>query len=332
MSASFEQSLRIAGLMPRDIVADGKIRRCASELSPRKRNGWYVLHPDGHGIWGDWTTGSGQALGTWKDDNATSQAVSPEVIAKMQAQRENERAYRIQSVRSATTQAVSPEVIAKMQAQRENERAYRIQSVRSARAFWHKCHPLSLPHPYVQNKGLEPLGCAGVRTHDGLLVIPVMLGDSLISIQTIDAKGEKRFWPGAPVKAGCFVMARARASVTVFVEGFATGLAVFQSVRNASVIVCFDAGNLTPVVSRIRPSGSVVIAADNDYKTMVKRGMNPGIEKATSAAELIGAGVAYPQGIEGTDYADMLKEIGEGAHRKIERAILAKAKYVMGAA
>lgn len=301
MSASFEQSLRIAGLMPRDIVADGKIRRCASELSPRKRNGWYVLHPDGHGIWGDWTTGSGQALGTWKDDNATSQAVSPEVIAKMQAQR-------------------------------ENERAYRIQSVRSARAFWHKCHPLSLPHPYVQNKGLEPLGCAGVRTHDGLLVIPVMLGDSLISIQTIDAKGEKRFWPGAPVKAGCFVMARARASVTVFVEGFATGLAVFQSVRNASVIVCFDAGNLTPVVSRIRPSGSVVIAADNDYKTMVKRGMNPGIEKATSAAELIGAGVAYPQGIEGTDYADMLKEIGEGAHRKIERAILAKAKYVMGAA
>ena len=301
MSASFEQSLRIAGLMPRDIVADGKIRRCASELSPRKRNGWYVLHPDGHGIWGDWTTGSGQALGTWKDDNATSQAVSPEVIAKMQAQR-------------------------------ENERAYRIQSVRSARAFWHKCQPLSLPHPYVQNKGLEPLGCAGVRTHDGLLVIPVMLGDSLISIQTIDAKGEKRFWPGAPVKAGCFVMARARSSVTVFVEGFATGLAVFQSVRNASVIVCFDAGNLTPVVSRIRPSGSVVIAADNDYKTMVKRGMNPGIEKATSAAELIGAGVAYPQGIEGTDYADMLKEIGEGAHRKIERAILAKAKYVMGAA
>lgn len=294
---NFEQALRIAGLMPREIVPDGKIRRCKSEMNPAKRNGWYCLHADGHGIWGDWTSGSGQALGSWRDDSATHQEVSPEVVAKMQAQR-------------------------------DRERQYRIQSVRSARAFWHNSTPLSLPHPYIQNKGLMPLGCAGVRTHDGLLIIPVMLGDSLISIQTITHDGVKKFYPGAPVKSGCFVMRRERAVVTIFVEGFATGLACFQSVRNSNVIVAFDAGNLMPVADRIRPKGSVVFAADNDHATQLKRGMNPGIEKATNAAELIGAGVAYPEGIEGSDWADYAREIGEGSARKIERQILAKAKFV----
>ena len=60
----------------------------------------------------------------------------------------------------------------------------------------------------------------------------------------------------------------------------------------------------------------------------MKIGTNPGVEKATNAAELIGAGVAWPTGIEGSDWADYLKEIGEGAHKRIERAILGKVKFV----
>jgi len=298
MSMTFEQALRIPGLMPRDIYPDGKIRRCPSEMNPHKRNGWYCLHADGHGIWGDWTSGSGQALGTWKEEGTTSHAVSAEVIAKMQRQR-------------------------------DAERAYRIQAVKSARQFWNKCHPLSLPHAYVQNKGLSPLGCASVRTHDGLLVVPVMLGDSLISLQTITHDGVKKFWPGAPVKAGACVLQRPRSVVTAICEGFATGLAVFQSVRTASVIVAFDAGNMIKVADRVRPTGSVVVIADNDHKTMVKRGMNPGIDAARNVADLLGCGVYYPEGIEGSDAADALKEWGEGGSRRLERQILAKVKFVM---
>jgi putative DNA primase/helicase len=298
MSLSFEQTIRLAGLIPKMVVPDGKIRRCKSEMNPNKNNGWFVLHADGHGAWGDWTSGSGQSLGTWREEGATQHAVSAEVIANMKAQR-------------------------------EAERNYRIQAVKSARAFWSRAKPLSLPHPYIANKGLSPLGCSGLRTHDGLLVIPVMLGDSLISVQTITIDGVKKFWPGAPVKAGSFSIRRERSAVTVLCEGLATGLAVFQSMRNASVIVAFDAGNLMPVTEYLKPVGSVVFAADNDHATMVKRGMNPGIEKATNAAELIGAGVAWPEGIEKSDWADYLKEIGEGAAKKLERLILAKAKYVM---
>lgn len=227
----------------------------------------------------------------------------------------------------ASTQA-KPIDQARIQAQRDRDRAYRVQAVRSAREFWNRATPLSLHHPYLAAKGLTPVGCRGLRTHDGLLVIPVMLGKSLISIQTIAPDSQKRFWPGAPVKSGSFTLARERSAVTVICEGLATGLAVFQSVRNASVVVAFDAGNLLPVTQQLKPTGSVVFAADNDHKTKLKTGTNPGIDKATNAADLIGAGVAYPEGIEGTDFCDMLKEYGQGADRKIERLILAKAKYV----
>lgn len=219
----------------------------------------------------------------------------------------------------------------RIKAQRDRERQYRVQAIKSARQFWNKCRPLSLPHPYIANKGLMPLGCAGVRTYDGLLVIPVMLGDSLISIQTITHDGVKKFWPGAPVKAGACILHRPRSVVTAICEGFATGLAVFQSVRTSSVIVAFDAGNMIKVADRIRPTGSVVVVADNDHKTMVKRGVNPGIDAARNVSDLLGCGVYYPEGIEGSDAADALKEWGEGGSRRLERQILGKAKYVMGA-
>ena len=293
MSLTFEQAMRLSGLLPRAIVPDGKWRRCPTEDHPRKRNGAYILHADGRGYWRNWALDDG--VNSWADDNATQ---------------------------------AKPMDMERIKAQREKERAYRVQSVRSARKFWNESRPLSLPHAYIAKKGLLPLGCAGLRINDGLLVIPVMLGDSLISVQTIDAEGSKKFWPGAPVKSGCFILHRDRFAITIFCEGLATGLALFQSVKNARVIVCFNAGNLLDVTAYLKPTGSVVFAADNDHRTKVLRGFNPGIEKATNAAELIGAGVAYPEGIEGSDWDDWLREIGEGAARKLERLILSKAKYV----
>ena len=293
MSLTFEQAMRLSGLLPRAIIADGKWRRCPTEDHPRKRNGAYILHPDGRGYWRNWALDDG--VNAWADDNATQ---------------------------------AKPMDMERIKAQRDRERQYRIQSVRSARQFWNNSRPLSLPHAYIAKKGLLPLGCAGLRVNDGLLVIPVMLGESLVSVQTIDAEGSKKFWPGAPVKSGSFILHRDRFAITIFCEGLATGLALFQSVKNARVIVCFNAGNLLDVTQYLKPTGSVVFAADNDHKTKVLRGFNPGIEKATNAAELIGAGVAYPEGIEGSDWDDWLREIGEGAARKLERLILSKARYV----
>lgn len=290
---SFEQAMRASGLLPGAIVPDGKWRRCKTTDKMRHRNGAYVLHPDGRGYWRNWATDDG--LNAWRDEGVTQ------------------------------ARAVDPAIA---QRQREQERAYRAQAMRSAREFWNRARPLNRLHPYIGAKGLTPLGCAGLRQHDGLLVVPVWHGQWVVSVQTITPKGEKRFWPGAPVKAGAYVIDRPRAALTAVCEGLSTGLAVFQSVPQARVVVAFDAGNLMPVIDRIRPTGSVVIVADNDWRTAARIGTNPGIDKARNAAELIGCGVAWFDGIEGSDAADAIKEWGQGAAKRVERTVLAGARYV----
>lgn len=298
----FEQALRMAGLHPRTIVADGKIRRCKTDSKPGKRNGWYCLHPDGTGVWGDWTSGSGEALGHWRDDHAKVDPVALERAAQ------------------------------RMRAQREQERRERAAAIHAARHFWRMdCQRVTALHPYVEAKGLTALGCAAVREWRGQLVVPLFLGESLVNVQLINSKGRKLFWKGAPVKGACHILERKNAALTAICEGFATGLAVFQACKLARVVVAFDAGNLLPVVQGLKPTGNVCLIADNDHGTQERRGFNPGIEKAQNAAELIGCGVWWPQGIEGTDAADMLIELGQGAHKRMERLIQGAARYVAGA-
>lgn len=291
---SFEQALAASGLRPRVVIADGKWRRCATDDKPRKKNGAYVLHPDGRGYFKNWATDLD--LNKWEEAGA-------------------QRATQI-----------DPAVV---QRRREEERAYRIKAMAGARARWAESRPMRGLHPYLEAKQLTAEGCQGLRVFGDCLVVPVFWGDSLTSIQTINPDGDKRFWTGAPVKGGAFVLRRHGAALTAVCEGLATGLAIYQSMRHASVVVAFDAGNLLPVVERLKPTGSVVICADNDHATQAKRGFNPGIDKAQNVAELIGAGVAWPEGIEGSDWADALIEWGEKSHKRIERLIQAKAKYVM---
>ena len=295
---SFEQTLLQAGLRPREIVPDGRIRRCPSDAKPNKRNAWYVLHPDGRGFFGDWTSGTGEALGHYKPEG-DSQIRVP-----------------------------TPVDLAAIERRRQQEREYRLRAIRGAREQWAQARPPRTLHPYLERKGLSAVGTNALRVHGDALIVPVFWRDRLMSIQSITPDGQKRFWTGAPVKGGALVLDRPRAALTAVCEGLATGLAIFQSLRMARVIVAFDAGNLVHAVDQIRPTGSVVICADNDHGTQIKRGVNPGREKAANAAELIGAGVAWPEGIEGTDWADFLVECGEGAARKMERLIHAKARYV----
>lgn len=229
---------------------------------------------------------------------------------------------------AAQIRAPTAAELAERESRKQRERAARMAAIRGARAAWERATPVRNLHPYIERKGLSSLGTSGLRTRGELLVIPVLWDGRVTSIQTISPDGEKRFWTGAPVKGGSYILDRPRAALTAFCEGFATGLAIYQCVRHARVVVAFDAGNLIHVVERMKPTGSVVICADDDHGTLAKRGINPGLEKARNASELIGAGVACPQGIEGTDFADMLLELGPTGAKRIERLIQAEARYV----
>lgn len=319
---SFEDAMRSAGLLPKRIVADGQIHRCPTADKPRSDNGWYSLHPDGHGVFGDWAINGGSPLGSWRDEAFERRMSDPAFMRRVQAEQEARRAAQRQ-------QAIS--------------------AIQEARAFWSRhVVPMVGLHPYLADKGLSALGCAGMgvatkevryswddcpRIKVGDLIVPVYgRGGVLINLQSIDEHGQKLFWLRAPMKGGHHMLQRGSHGMTVIVEGASTGLAVFQSVRMARVVIAFDAGNLLRVVEAVSPAGNVVIAADNDWRTAQKphmQGRNPGIEAATAAAASIGAGVTWPEGIDGSDWADMLKEFGEGAGRRIERQIQAAAKYVL---
>lgn len=298
--SDFRTVLQAAGLCPRAVVPDGRWYRCATEDKPRKKNGAYLLRPDGReGYWKNYALDLG--WNRWSGESVVR--TDPAAHARW------------------------------LREQRQRERQARIEAMRSARVFWEHCRPMAPLHPYLQRKGLSALGCAGLRQHNGQLVVPVRFRGSVISVQRINNEGDKLFWKAAPVKAGAYVLERPRAAVTCVVEGLATGLAVFQSVRTARVIVAFDAGNLLPAMQELRPTGSVVICADNDYRTGERRGVNPGRVQAQIAADLLGCGVAWPEGVlggsSGADWADALMEWGERAARRIEREVLGRARLVM---
>lgn len=290
---SFRAALIAHGLRPRDIVADGRWYRCPTDDKPRSRNGAYVMRQDGVGFYMDWARDA-EPIRFGDEVNARPIQIDHAAVAR----------------------------------QRERARQERRQAIDQARARWDASRPMTRLHPYIENKGLTAQGCKQLRVQGDLLLVPMFWRDRLCSIQSIAIDGEKRFHTGCPTRGAAFVIERKRAAVTAFCEGLATGLAIFQSIRHARVVVAFNAGNLVTVVEQMRPKGNVVICADNDAETADRIGRNPGIDKAREAAELIGAGVAWPEGIRGTDWADALDEWTEG-HRRIERLILKEARYVM---
>lgn len=296
---SFYNALVNAGLRPREIVPDGQIRRCATDDKPRSINGWYVLHPNNTGAFGNWAT---DLNATWKDEHAQIDRAE---------QTKRQRQY---------------------QQQRQAEQQRRKAAISACRQFFAKAQPMQAVHPYLEAKGLSNRGCGALRIAQDKLLIPAYYKQQLMTVQTIAPDGQKRFWTGAPKRGASFALSRPRAAMTCFVEGFATGLAVYQALNHAQVVVCFDAGNILPVMDAIQPTGNVVICADNDHETEVKTGINTGVKTALDVAKRFGCGVAYPKDIKGSDWADAALEWGDVAKRRIQLLIQAQSAFVEGCA
>lgn len=287
---SFFQALLGAGLLPRDVIADGKWHRCPTTDKPKKKNGAFMLSIDGRRGWFK-NFATDVDFNVWAEDRPLTEAEKRKYVAQAK----------------------------EMEAR---ERAKRVQAMSAMRAYWKGLAPLRGGHPYLEAKGLTQQGCEGLRVDGDKLVIPMMRAGYLQSLQTITPAGEKKYRAGCPVAGGTHVIERRGATLTCFAEGFATGLAVFQSVANARVVVCFDAGNLVRVAEAAKPSGLTVVCADNDWHGAT----NTGVEKGQKAADLMRCGMSYPKDIEGTDWADALKEWGSSARVKLE--VMRGARFV----
>lgn len=270
----FAAFLRELGLRPGAIVADGKVRRCRTDDKPRRLNGAYWLAPDGRLGWGqNWAVHAEPVL--WRPGTESS------------------------------TPTFDPERL--RQTWRET-RAKARDAVRKARAFYAACRPLRGGHPYLDAHGLDMAGCYGLKVdEDGWLVIPAYRAGQVMTVQRIAPDGTKRFWKGAPIKGASYTVERRGAVVTVLCEGLATGLALYAAIPHARVMVAFHAGNLAEVAKGL-PGGLTVVAADNDHGTEARTGENPGVLAAHAAADLLGCGVAVPEGMQGTDWCDLRNE------------------------
>lgn len=289
--SDFLAALHASGLRARDVVPDGKWHRCATDDKPKKKNGVFLLSLDGRrGVFKNYATDSD--FSTWTDGKPMSQADKRDMAAMAALARDQERRRRAVAMRSMFE-------------------------------HWSRLQPLRGVHPYIERKGLRMDGCAGLRVDGDALVIPMTRAGHLVSLQTITPEGEKKYRAGCPVSGATFDIGRLDARVTCYAEGFATGLAVFQCVPLVRVRVCFDAGNLVKVAEEVgMVQGMAAVCADNDWTGE----RNAGLEKGSKAAELLGCGIAYPQGIKGSDWADALQEWGSAA--KVRAEVMRGVKFV----
>ncbi len=269
---NFAQFAQANGLMPGDVVPDGKWYRCPTSSHPKRRNGSYKLAPDGRIGWLQDFAIHPTPL-TWRPDG--EEELPPVDFA----------------------------AIARRQAA---ERQALIKATQGARKFYYDCRALRGGHPYLEAHGLAMAGCLGLRLDKtGALVVPVLFNGNLMSVQRISADGEKLFWPGASVKGASYTIERPGASIAVLCEGLATGLAIFAAAPLTRIVVAFNAGNMPRVAM---PMGMVCVASDNDHKTAARVGRNPGVIAAQEAATALGCGVAIPEGMAGSDWCDWKNE------------------------
>jgi putative DNA primase/helicase len=260
---AFRLEIAAAGLTPPDTInGDGAIHRFSTNGRRGDDSGWYLLHLDGipAGSFGCWRSG---LQSTWcsKSDSAMT-------TVECEAHRQRIKA---------------------MQAQRDEEQVQRQQGASAtAAALWQQADPATA-HPYLIAKSIQP---HGTKTFGDKLLIPMRdTAGTLHSLQTIAPDGGKLFHPGGRVK-GCYFGIGKPADKVIVCEGFATGASIHEGTGDA-VAVAFNAGNLEAVALALRtkyPTLKIVIAADDDHQT----DGNPGLTKATAAAQAVGGLLAVP--------------------------------------
>jgi putative DNA primase/helicase len=266
---AFAEFVRSAGLLVDYVSADGKWHRVPTEDHPKRKNGSYKLADDGLVGWAQNFAIHSEPL-TWRPEREYQ---PPKIDGAAVARKRNE------------------------------DRRALVKATQAAREFYLSCEPLRGGHQYLESHCLTMTGCYGLKLDpDGWLVVPIRLDGNLLSVQRISPEGEKRFWPGASVKSGSYLIERRGAQITILCEGLATGLAIFAAAPATRIVVAFNSGNLAKV--QIPRRGLVVVAADNDHQTAERIGHNPGLDAAQAAAEALGCGVAVPFGMSGSDWCD----------------------------
>lgn len=291
---SFRMELLGAGIPIHDpLIADGKLHRYKTGKD-HQANCWYILHDDAH---------PAGAFGCWKrnlDHKWHSANGSSEPDAETQQRWKD---------------------IAKLK--RDEMIAAQQKAAERSESEWNSATPAFADHPYLTKKRIHPHGAriAATEAYKDWLVIDLRdYEGKLHSLQFIAPDGTKRFvYQGR--KKGCFHFISHTHDTNVpliICEGFATG-ATLNEALGFPVACGLDCGNLLPVARALRhafPERRILICADNDRETEG----NPGVTKATEAAEATNAILVIPQfpdAIEGSDFNDIANAPNGGSLHEV---------------
>jgi phage/plasmid primase-like uncharacterized protein len=265
--AAFRTHCEANGLLIKDLIADGEIHRVAHVSSKKgSLDGWYILHTSGKVPVG--------IAGCWKEPTFESKWVAD-----------------IGRTMSFTERFEHDKWVADLKAKKEAERLAS-QAVAAERAEDEvgTYADASDDHPYLVRKHISAHGVKIDRA--GRLVVPVVnQSGEILSYQTIDAEGNKRFLKGGKIEGGFYEL-RGNRKIVFVGEGFATCASIFEA-TGYTVMVAFDCGNLAKVAKAAKemfPGSKIVIGADNDQFTEG----NPGVTKGRAAAALVFGEIVYP--------------------------------------
>lgn len=285
---TFRDILNGKGLIPSEIIADGKLHRCPTKTKPHKQNGAYIAHLDIPATlwWCNWESAEQDTITEAKERplSLVEKEALTQRLAAIKQQRETEFA------------------------QRQAAAAQKAQSELNTSAL---CSP---EHPYLQRKGIPPL--ADVRQdRNSMLLIPVKdASGNVQTLQRIAPDGEKRFLAGGKVHGGHFVIQGKPEKPLAVCEGYATGASIHLAC-DCTVYVAFSANNLPAVASIARskcPDAPILVCADND---------EAGRSKGQEAAQMVQARFILPTFTTGTgtDFNDLHQSEGlQEVRRQLE--------------
>ena len=284
----FGDKLREAGLAVEQVEMDGLLHRCGTVAKPGGKDGAYIAHADSPASiwWQNWQTGEDGTYCPVKKGTMT--AAERDTLKKR---------------------------IAEARARREAEEERRhAKAAETAATRWSEASDAPDSHPYLERKMVRSYG---LRLWGNQLLIPLHdEAGKLVSLQSIDPDGEKRFLAGGKTRGGAFfIPARDGKTATVLIaEGYATAASACMASGYAA-FVAFNAGNLLSVAMRARrlfPESKLIVVADDDWQTEEKTGKNTGLKAAEEAARRVGGWLAVPpvRGIPGASDINDLHQKG----------------------
>ena len=253
---TFQEILSAKGLIPSEIIADGKLHRCPTQAKPHKQNGAYIAHLDTPATlwWCNWENGQ-------QDTFTEAEERTPSPAEKTALQQRH----------------------AAMKQQREAEFAQRqATAAQTAQNELNAASPCSPDHLYLRRKGVPAL--ADIRqSKKGTLLIPVRDSSSNVqSVQYISPEGEKRFLVGGKISGGHFVILGKPEKPLIICEGYATGASIHLAYGMHGICGIFWQ-SICPHVAGIVRRKHLQTNPSSYVPTMTKRAAAKGQEAAQAA-------------------------------------------------